>query len=121
MSFTRGTRITTCLRRTASHRGPAVEGDRILTRDSGPQELRWIGQSTVRAVGDFAPVCIRAGTLNNAHDLLVSPDHRLFVYQRRDELGAGRSELLVKARHLVNGDSVFVQDGGFRGLLPASV
>lgn len=28
-------------------------------------------------------------------------------------MGAGRSELLVKARHLVNGDTVIRQDGGF--------
>ena len=88
-------------------------GDRVLTRNDGVQAVRWIGQSTVRAVGDFAPIRIRAGTLNNAHDLVVSPDHRLFIYQRSDQLGAGRSELLVKARHLVNGDSVTVQDGGF--------
>tara|TARA_B110000967_G_scaffold63843_1_gene65749 strand:+ start:73 stop:369 length:297 start_codon:yes stop_codon:yes gene_type:complete len=45
--------------------------------------------------------------------LLVSPDHRLFVYQRQDKLGAGRSEVLVKVRHLVNGDSVYRHDGGF--------
>lgn len=44
---------------------------------------------------------------------MVSPDHRLFIYQRSDQLGAGRSELLVKARHLVNGDTVIRQDGGF--------
>ncbi|UOA14401.1 MULTISPECIES: Hint domain-containing protein [Sulfitobacter] len=112
VSFTRGTHISLStgeLRRIEDLR----IGDRILTRDDGVQTLRWIGQSTLRAVGDFAPICIRAGTLNNEHDLIVSPDHRLFIYQRSDEMGAGRSELLVKARHLVNGDSVTVQDGGF--------
>lgn len=111
-SFTRGTMITM-----ASGAQKPIEsleiGDRVLTRDDGPQEIRWIGQSTMRAVGSFAPICIRAGTLNNAGDLVVSPDHRVFVYQRDDALGAGRSEVLVKARHLLNGTSVVRQDGGF--------
>lgn len=110
--FTRGTHITM-----ASGVQKPIEdlrvGDRVLTRNDGVQEVRWIGQSTVRATGDFAPIRIRTGTLNNDRDLIVSPDHRLFIYQRKDRLGAGRSELLVKARHLVNGDSVTVQDGGF--------
>jgi len=110
--FTRGTHITL-----ASGAQKPIEqldvGDRVLTRNDGPQQVRWIGQSTVRAVGDFAPICIRAGALNNDRDLIVSPDHRLFIYQRKDRLGAGRSELLVKARHLVNGGTVVVQDGGF--------
>ncbi len=88
-------------------------GDRVLTRDDGPQEVRWIGVSTVRAVGDFSPVCISAGALNNDQDLIVSPNHRLFIYQRTDQLGAGRSELLVKARHLVNGDTIQRHIGGF--------
>jgi hypothetical protein len=112
VSFTRGTRITLA---TGAQR-PIEElrpGDRVLTRDAGVQELRWIGQSTARAVGRMAPVLIRAGALNNANDLLVSPDHRLMVYQRQDALGTGVPELLVKARDLVNGDTVQVQDGGF--------
>lgn len=112
VSFTGGTLITL-----ASGAQCPVEdlkpGDTILTRDDGPQALRWIGQQTVRAVGAFAPICITAGTLNNNRDLVVSPDHRLFIYQRRDHLGAGRSELLVRARHLVNGDSVYRKTGGF--------
>ncbi|MEO0401840.1 MAG: Hint domain-containing protein [Pseudomonadota bacterium] len=110
--FTRGTHITL-----ASGAQKPIEdliaGDRVLTRNDGVQDVRWIGETTVRAVGDFAPIRIRAGTLNNDRDLIVSPDHRLFIYQRKDRLGAGRSELLVKARHLVNGDSVTIQDGGF--------
>jgi len=112
VAFTRGTRITL----STGAQKPIEElqpGERILTRDEGIQELRWIGQSTSRAVGRMAPVLIKAGAMNNARDLLVSPDHRLFVYQRRDELGTGCPELLVRARDLVNGDTVVLQDGGF--------
>jgi len=112
VSFTRGTHITM-----ASGQQRRIEdlkiGDLILTRGEGAKAVRWIGQSTMRAVGEFPPICITAGTLNNANDLIVSPDHRLFIYQREDHLGAGRAELLVKARHLVNGDTVRIQDGGF--------
>ncbi len=112
VSFTRGTHITMA----SGAQVPIEEltvGDRVLTRDDAVQQVRWIGRSTVRAQGAFAPVLIRARVLNNENDLLVSPDHRLFVYQRRDEIGAGQSEILVKARHLVNGESVVVQEGGF--------
>lgn len=112
VSFTRGTRITL-----ASGRQTPIEdlqvGDKVLTRDDGPQLVRWIGQTTLRAVGAFAPVVIKKGALHNENDLIVSPDHRLFVYQRQDRLGAGRSEVLVKVRHLINGDTVYQQDGGF--------
>lgn len=88
-------------------------GDRVLTRDDGIQEIRWIGRSTVRAQGPFAPILIRKGALHNENDLILSPDHRLFIYQRADTLGAGRSELLVKVRHLVNGETVIRSEGGF--------
>jgi hypothetical protein len=50
-------------------------------------------------VGEFAPIVITKGALHNENDLPVSPDHRLFVCQREDKLGAGRSEVLVKVRH----------------------
>ncbi|MEL7257928.1 MAG: Hint domain-containing protein [Pseudomonadota bacterium] len=112
VSFSRGTQITT-----ASGAQVPIEdlrvGDEILTRDDGVQRIRWIGQSTVRAVGEFAPIRIRAGALNNTNDLVLSPEHRLFIYQRSDAIGAGRAEVLVRARHLVNGDTVVQEDGGF--------
>jgi hypothetical protein len=112
VSFTRGTHITLASGKQAPIEEMRV-GDLVLTRDDGPQAVRWIGQSTIRAVGDFAPVVIKKGVLHNENDLILSPDHRLFVYQRQDKLGAGRSEVLVKVRHLINGDTVFQQDGGF--------
>lgn len=112
VSFTRGTHITL-----ASGAQVRIEklkvGDRVLTRDDGPQAIRWIGHSTLRAVGEFAPVMIRKGALNNANDLILSPDHRIFVYQRQDHIGAGRAEVLIKVRHLINGTSVVQQEGGF--------
>ncbi len=111
-SFTRGTAITL-----ATGEQRAVEdlriGDIVLTRDSGPQPVRWIGQITMRAVGVFAPIRIRARALNNSGDLLVGPEHRLFIYQRRYRLGAGRAEVMVRARHLVDGDAIRRQPGGF--------
>ena len=112
VSFTRGTHITM-----ASGEQRPIEmiqiGDKVLTRDDGPQAIRWIGQTTLRAIGEFAPIVITKGALHNENDLLVSPDHRLFIYQRKDTLGAGRSEVLVKVRHLINGDTVYQRDGGF--------
>lgn len=112
VSFTRGT----CITMASGQQRPIEDlhiGDKVLSRDDGPQIVRWIGQTTMRAVGDFAPVLISKGTLNNENDLVVSPNHRLFIYQRVDEIGAGRSEVLVKAKHLINGDTVTCVEGGF--------
>ncbi len=112
VAFTRGTRITM-----ANGMQVAIEdlnvGDRVLTRDHGPREIRWIGQQTMRATGAFAPIMIKKGVLNNADDLVVSPNHRIFIYQRSDRIKAGRAEVLVKARLLVNGVDVVQSDGGF--------
>lgn len=112
VSFSRGTKITL-----ASGAQTPIEnlkvGDRVLTRDDGAQPIRWIGSATSRATGDLAPIRIRKGALNNSDDLIVSPDHRLFIYQRSDALGAGRHEILVRARHLVNGDTITPLTGGF--------
>ncbi len=112
VSFLSGTQLTM-----ANGVQRAVEelrvGDRLLTRDHGPQEIRWIGQQVQRATGALAPIRIRKGTLNVAEDLRLSPHHRIFIWQRNDELGTGRSEVLVKAETLVNDDTVLREEGGF--------
>ncbi len=111
LSFGRGTRVAL-----AAGSPRSIEtlqpGDLILTRDHGPQPLRWVGRATLRALGPFAPVVIAAGALGNIGDLIVSQHHRMFLYQRR----AGRigpSEVLVQARHLINDDTVYLRSGGF--------
>ncbi len=112
VAVTRGTLITMadgCQR--------AVErlavGDRVLTRDHGPQPVRWIGKRTVRAVGAYAPVVIERGVLANESDLIVSQDQRIFVYQRGARRLTETAELLVRARDLVDGENVFLRRGGF--------
>ncbi|MGA0539330.1 Hint domain-containing protein [Neotabrizicola sp. VNH66] len=112
VSFARGTLIAL-----ASGRQVPIEslspGDRVLTRDHGPQVLRWLGRATLRGVGAFAPVVIPAGTLGNSGDLIVSQHHRMFLYQRQRAAGLTTSELLVQARHLVDDETVYIREGGF--------
>ncbi len=111
-SFAKGTRIT--LRDGSMCPIEALQqGDLVLTRDAGPQPVRQVVQATLRATGSFAPVVIAAGALNNEGNLVVRPDHRLFVYQREDQIGAGRAEVLIKARHLVDGKKIARRKGGF--------
>lgn len=112
VSFTKGTHITLSSGKQVKIEDLQV-GDRVLTRDDGPQPVRWIGHKTVRATGAFAPVVIRKGVLHNENDLVLSPDHRVFVWQRQDEIGAGRAEVLVKVRHLIDGEDVYQRRGGF--------
>ncbi|WP_321572988.1 Hint domain-containing protein [Tabrizicola oligotrophica] len=112
ISFARGTMITL-----ATGAQKPIEdlrpGDRVLTRDHGGQPIRWIGRATLKAVGPFAPVVITSGSLGNAGDLIVSQHHRMFLYQRERKAGLPTSELLVQAMHLVDGERVFLREGGF--------
>lgn len=112
ISFARGTMITLAngAQRPIEELQP---GDRVLTRDHGGQPIRWIGRATLKAVGPFAPVVITMGTLGNAGDLIVSQHHRMFLYQRQKVAGLPTSELLVQAKHLVDGERVFLREGGF--------
>lgn len=112
VSFARGTRVLTAGAGQVAIERLAV-GDRVMTRDHGPQPIRWIGRQTLRATGAFAPIVIRKGVLNNTADLTLGSNHRLFIYQRRDEAGAGRPEITVRAGQLVDGESVVQRPGGF--------
>jgi hypothetical protein len=111
VSFARGTRITMATGRQVPVEEVQV-GDRVLTRDHGPQAVRWTGRQTVRSEGANAAVVIAAGALNNADTLVLSPDHRLFIYQRHDAIRVGRAELLIRARHLIDGDRIVRHPGG---------
>ena len=84
-------------------------GDMVITRDHGPQPIRWIGSRTVAGVDMFAPISIAAHVLDGAtRGLLVSPQHRLLFTGYKAELLFGSDEVLVAAKHLVDGRDVIV-------------
>ncbi|WP_339113103.1 Hint domain-containing protein [Thioclava sp. GXIMD2076] len=112
VAFTAGTMIT--IAGGAQRPIEALKtGDRILTRDNGPQPLRLVTKSTMRAFGSFAPVVISRGTLGNEGDLVVSPHHRLFLYRRGQARIGTTAELLVQAKHLVDDEHVWRREGGY--------
>ncbi len=88
-------------------------GNLVWTLDAGLQPLVWLGSRRVRAIGDFAPVVISAGTLGNSADLVISPQHRLLVQGWRAELFFGESEVLVAAKYLLDGDRIYQRPGGW--------
>lgn len=88
-------------------------GDLLVTRDDGLQPLRWIGARRIAAFGQVAPVRIAPGVLPGCtRPLLVSPQHRLLYQGYRAELMFGANEVLVSARHLLNGTDVVQVPGG---------
>ena len=112
LSFARGTMITLA---DGSQRAieQIISGLEVLTRDHGRQQVRWIGHSHLRALGATAPVVITKGKLGNEGDLVVSQHHRVFLYQRERVAGMTTSELLVPARDLIDGEDVYLREGGF--------
>lgn len=93
-------------------------GDKVITRDNGIQEIRWIG---ARQMGwqDFAanphlkPILVRAGSLGDGlpeRDMMMSPNHRLLVTNDRTALYFDEHEVLVAAKHLVGGQGVHQVD-----------
>lgn len=110
--FTPGTRIQTPT-------GPKPvetleEGDLVQSRDNGPQEILWIGQRHITGARMFVlpqlrPIRIGPGALGidrPDNTLLVSPAHRLLVRGPAAQALFNTPEVLVPARHLVNGGTI---------------
>ncbi len=88
-------------------------GDRVFTRDHGMQAIRWIGRRMVPAAGPLAPIKIGTSVFGElSAPLLVSPQHRMLFTGVRAELLFGQSEVLVAAKHLVDGKAVTQEEGG---------
>jgi len=81
-------------------------GDLVTTRDHGPQVLRWSGSRVVPGRGDNAPIRFMAGAMGNDRSLVVSGNHRMLVTGWKAELYFGEDEILVAAKHLLNGDTI---------------
>lgn len=89
-------------------------GDRIITRDNGLQQIRWIGKRSLNAAElrqapHLRPILIRAGSLGHdlpENDLLVSPQHRILVNNDKTALYFEEREVLAAAKHLTGLDGV---------------
>lgn len=90
-------------------------GDQVVTQNSGTQTIRWIGSREITTSSKTAPIIITKGALGDLNgeplpkqDLIVSPQHRMLVTDWRAELLFGESTVLIAAKHLVNGDTIYV-------------
>ncbi len=89
-------------------------GDRIVTRDNGFQEIRWIGNkyldgTTLRALPKLRPVFIRKGALGDdlpKRDMLLSPNHRMLICNSKTALYLGENEVFVAAKHLIHNNGI---------------
>lgn len=112
--FTPGTRIATP--DGAIRIDDLREGDRVLTKDNGPQEVLWIGARRMTGARLFAmprlrPIRFRAGALGIEmpdDELIVSPEHRMVVHGEVAQALFNTDEVLVQARDLINGRTVTV-------------
>jgi len=93
-------------------------GDLVLTRDHGPQVLRWVCKRDLSA--DFLnsnpqhhAICLQKDSIAPglpAQDMLVSPQHRMLITGWKAQLLFGEDELLVPAKALINHDTVYIPD-----------
>ncbi|ABD55407.1 Hint domain-containing protein [Jannaschia sp. CCS1] len=94
------------------------EGDKVITRDNGIQEIRWTGHRTLNRAelardARLKPIRIRAGALGPnlpERDMLVSPQHRVLVTGETPQIYFEESEVLVAAKHLIGQAGVSVVD-----------
>lgn len=87
-------------------------GDLIATKDHGYAPLRWIGQRTVEAEGQLAPILFNRNALGEHPPLAVSPQHRILMRDPVAELMFADPEVLVSAQSLVNGSDIVQVEGG---------
>jgi hypothetical protein len=89
-------------------------GDRILTRDNGPQEVLWRGYrrmtgARLHVMPHLRPVRIRADALGQGRpgeDLLVSPQHRMLIKGPAALALFNTPEVLVAAEDLINDQTI---------------
>ena len=92
------------------------QGDRVLTRDNGPQEVLWTGYrrmtgARLHAMPHLRPIRFRAGAMGLDRpdmDLLVSPQHRMLVMGAAAQALFNTPEVLVAAENLVNDQTITV-------------
>lgn len=115
--FCQGTRITVpgCTRLIED----LCVGDEVMTKDRGPQRIRWIGRQTMdktqlAKTPKLFPITISQGSLGRGlpnADLSVSRQHRMLVSSRITQRMFGTEASLVSAVKLTQLPGIFVDTG----------
>jgi hypothetical protein len=87
-------------------------GDLVETLDEGAKPIFKVLSDTFAAAGNLAPIRFEMGAIDNDAPLIVSPQHRMLIQGWRAQLYFGEDEVLVAAKHLVNGDTIRAMPGG---------
>lgn len=90
-------------------------GDKIVTRDNGLQEIRWIGARVYdgRALARLThlnPIFIKTGAFGDGlpeRDMRLSPNHRVLVSSEITSLYFEEREVFAAAKHLVNHRGIY--------------
>lgn len=112
--FTKGTRLLT-------PDGPRLvedlaEGDQVVTKDDGTQDILWIGSrrmsgARLHAMPELRPIRLRSGVINGDSpepDLIVSPRHRIVLKGDFARALFGTPEVLVTARDLMDDRGILI-------------
>ena len=89
--------------------GDIEKGEFVLTMDHGYRPVRWVGrrfvsQQELDANPHLHPIRITKGALGNntpCRDLIVSPQHRIYVRSAIIQRMTGQAEGLMAAKHLL--------------------
>lgn len=89
-------------------------GDRIITRDNGTQQIRWIGSKRLSTLDlarnpHLCPVLLRRGSLGDnlpERDIWVSPNHRILVNSAQTALQFQEQEVLAAAKHMIGAQGI---------------
>lgn len=93
-------------------------GDLVLTKDHGPQTVRWVGRRAFSAdqlsmKENLRPIRIKAGAFAEElplHDLVISPQHRVVMKSEIVKEMTGEKEVLVAAKQLLSCDDINIDD-----------
>ncbi|MGP6087855.1 Hint domain-containing protein [Antarctobacter jejuensis] len=88
-------------------------GDRVTTLNGRKAVVRWAGRRRYCPASGQGPIRFRAGAIGNTRDLVVSPQHRIFVSDWRVMMLFGLNGALVAAQDLVDGVNVLQEDVDF--------
>lgn len=99
-------------------------GDLVITLDSGPKPVRWIGQrrlgpAELKASPHLRPIAISAGSIAPGvpyQDLIVSPQHRVMLSSKVALRMFATAEILVAAKKLLTHQGISVREHNPEGV-----